>query len=290
MLTALWSHKAGSGVSTTAAAMAVECAKFGEDVLLVDFGGDLPSILGVDAPAVGVAQLVAPLADGRADSVDAVARVAESVGGGLWLIGRGLDTSLNERHIDVSDVARFMARLRADHRRVIVDMGDVAVSAVGEAFLQMADRSILISRLCGLSLHRAPRAGPNLARSGRGRCGRGATGWAHRCRRGGGPGRRPIRSHENPPAVSSVNSAPGRGRRMNGAMLARGLGAPDVVALARDVRGYLNSTAPEGRWDEQRVYAALIEVAPLLSAADALTWWVLVRCIRCCRWRAFRTF
>lgn len=154
MLTALWSHKAGSGVSTTAAAMAVECVKFGEDVLLVDFGGDLPSILGVDAPAVGVAQLVAPLADGRADSVDAVARVAESVGGGLWLIGRGLDTSLNERHIDVSDVARFMARLRADHRRVIVDMGDVAVSAVGEAFLQMADRSILISRLCGLSLHR----------------------------------------------------------------------------------------------------------------------------------------
>ena len=58
---------------------------------------------------------------------------------------------------------------------------------------------------------------------------------------------------------------------MNGAMLARGLGAPDVVALARDVRGYLNSTAPEGRWDEQRVYAALIEVAPLLSAADART-------------------
>ena len=54
MLCCCWSPKGGSGTTVVAASLGLELAAFGWSVVLVDLGGDLPALLGVEASQEGL--------------------------------------------------------------------------------------------------------------------------------------------------------------------------------------------------------------------------------------------
>lgn len=89
MLT-LWSAKGGVGCSTVASALALTAsrqrgARSRAEVLLVDLGDDLPAVLGIESPTLGVADWLAePLA-----APDALNRIEVPVAPGVQLLPTG---------------------------------------------------------------------------------------------------------------------------------------------------------------------------------------------------------
>lgn len=156
MLVTCWSVKGGSGTTVVATALAAVLGRRGEGAtLLVDLEGDVPTVLGIPEPdGPGVADW---LAAADAVGVAAVDRLRRPAADGIDLVWCG------RRMVGGPDRARLLAEhLRGLDGPVVVDVGAVsAPAAAGEgdgarrAVLECADRSLLVTRPCFLSLRRA---------------------------------------------------------------------------------------------------------------------------------------
>lgn len=143
MLIAYWAAKGGSGATVLAAAHALRLAA-STPTLLVDLDGDLPAALGVPEPAAGVAEWTVA---GDRVPVDALDRIAVSVGPNLQLIGRGAGTIAADRADVLADLL-----VRSPHT-VVVDGGS-RPGTVAAAAIRRAHRSILVTRACYLAIRR----------------------------------------------------------------------------------------------------------------------------------------
>jgi hypothetical protein len=156
MFIVCWSAKGGSGTTVVAAALAVLLARADghRPTTIVDLGGDVPAALGTAAPTgPGVAEwLAAPSAPD-----DALVRLAAPTSDGLQVVHRGVGDDSGgppDRWPSVPDWERIaracVAGAGAGH--VILDAGrDVPDAVVHDA----ADRSVLVTRACYLSLRRS---------------------------------------------------------------------------------------------------------------------------------------
>lgn len=185
MLWCFWTAKGGAGCSVVAAAIAMRSAQQ-RDTLLVDLGGDLAAILGVEPPSLGMQQwLMEPQAP-----PDALSRIEVEVTPGLRLLSFGIASrSLPSLEVVGSHVVSdpklvssggpplpdpsfkttprtyVLARLlQADHRLVIVDVGlrsgnvvsnSATCHEIANMLLAQAQRSTLVTRSCFISLSRA---------------------------------------------------------------------------------------------------------------------------------------
>jgi hypothetical protein len=146
VLYTLWSAKGGSGATVTAALLALALGE-PAGVLLVDLAGDLPGVLAVPDPPVGVGDLEGT--DGLRP--DALRRAEVPVTAEVSLLGRGSGAA-------GPAIGPLLDLLAADPRPVVVDAGTVprAVdpverSAVVEA-VRRADRSLVVVRPCYLGV------------------------------------------------------------------------------------------------------------------------------------------
>jgi hypothetical protein len=154
MLVALWGVRGGSGVTTTAAALAVVMSS-DRHVLAVDLAGDLPELLpAAGAADPGVAEWLRAGA-GRPRLGLWPGRTVPA-GTGLELAPRGLG------HLDGGRAALAMVReLEGESREVIIDCGmlgvgglEPSVRTAGHVLSRGAHRSVLVTRACRLSMRR----------------------------------------------------------------------------------------------------------------------------------------
>ena len=161
--TAVWSAKGGSGVTVTAALLGAANAQQ-HSTVLVDFCGDLPAALGVPEPAFGVTDW---LMSGEEDGQQGLDRLLIKVFDGLLLLPRG------DRPLACADRATaLVGRLASKHRAVICDLGCLSYTGASEsrdaealpadiqtrrAVARSAQRSLLVTQACFLSLRRACR-------------------------------------------------------------------------------------------------------------------------------------
>jgi hypothetical protein len=152
MLVACWSAKGGSGSTSIAASLAVIAADSGQVPLAVDLGGDLASVFGSAAPAgPDLHQWLEAAPDVGADTLH---RVVTDLGGIDLLTAQPHSTASPGR---IADLVTWLKQL---DRPVIADVGCVD-TALAHALVDQADRPLLVTRLCYLSLRRAiasPRA------------------------------------------------------------------------------------------------------------------------------------
>jgi hypothetical protein len=148
---AFWSPKGGSGTSVTAAAVAVQAARTGGPVRLVDLRGDLPAVLGLGAePATGVADW---LAAGPTAPTDALDRLGVEIVPGLSLVPRGRPQGLLAAPLAAEAGAALGVALR-DGPLTVVDVG-MPDTVVARALVEVADISLAVLRECYLALRRA---------------------------------------------------------------------------------------------------------------------------------------
>jgi MinD-like ATPase involved in chromosome partitioning or flagellar assembly len=156
VLTACWSVKGGSGTTVVAASLVLTLASSGRPVVAADFAGDLPLVLGGVEPAgQGISDW---LRAGPEVPGDALARLAHATAEGITLLAQGREhDAINAVGADAG--ARLAQALRAFRvgSPVVADCG-VARSAAVAAFIEHADRSLLVLRPCYLALSRAVKA------------------------------------------------------------------------------------------------------------------------------------
>ena len=142
MLIACWSAKGGSGTTVVAAGLATLLGRPSSPCRLADLGGDLPSVLGLAEPPLGLTDWLASDA-----GPEALERLEVEVGRDLRLLPKGT-AALD----DGGD--RLVTGLA--HRRVttVVDCGVPGASA-GVAVAAEATVSLLVTRPCYLSLRKA---------------------------------------------------------------------------------------------------------------------------------------
>ena len=147
MLLACWSSKGGAGTTVVAAALALVLGRTRPDgALLADLAGDAPAALGIgEAANPGLAGW---LRAGSDVPPDALHRLEVRAAAGLGLLHRG-DGPLAVERGDV--LARLLAE---DGRTVVADCG-TDPGGVALAVAACATRSLLVTRPCFLSLHRA---------------------------------------------------------------------------------------------------------------------------------------
>ena len=130
MITAIYAHNPGQGVTTIAAALATLTARAGKRTLLVDIGTDLPAVLGIAEP--DQPGLVDYITNPNVTLADIVIPVAEH----LDLITRGEQTPL----LDASTFGHFTGGL--DHYdTVIIDAG-----TTGPGWVHHATARVLVTR------------------------------------------------------------------------------------------------------------------------------------------------
>ena len=150
MLLTCWSMKGGVGTSlvvagVAAAAMAApDGAPLG--VAVVDLCGDLPALYGIGP--VESAGIAGWLRAGPQVPAGALRRLEVMTLGGIALVPRGVGEFAIERAPALADL------LVADERTVVVDLGTHVGHPVGEALLEAADRTVLVTRACPLAQHR----------------------------------------------------------------------------------------------------------------------------------------
>jgi hypothetical protein len=159
MMLCLWSVKGGSGCTVTAAAVGLLGARQRE-TLLVDLGGDLALALGATAaecgplPAAANGWGIAGWLTAPCPPPDALARFEQPIAESLALLPLGTPRQLSAVEPDGERLA-ILARLLADDGRlVVVDLG-LAPSWWHQPLLDLAERSILVTRACYLALARA---------------------------------------------------------------------------------------------------------------------------------------
>jgi Mrp family chromosome partitioning ATPase len=155
VLICVCSAKGGAGATVVVAALAAELARRGEEVLLVDLGGDLPAVLGLPEPAVGLGDWL----DAGPDApVGALGRLEVDAGvDGVRLLPLG-----PRRRWPADRGAALVALVGVEHRTVLVDggLGDGAsesLVALRDALRERAATSLLVTRPCYLALRRAIR-------------------------------------------------------------------------------------------------------------------------------------
>jgi MinD-like ATPase involved in chromosome partitioning or flagellar assembly len=147
MLIACWSAKGGAGTTVVAATLGLVLAQESEvGARVVDLAGDLPAVLGVPVPdGPGLAGWLAAGAD---VPVDALTRLEHPVAPRLALLAQGAPPLADER----GDVLAGL--LAADPRVSVADCG-TAPAGAALALAQRAERSLLVTRPCFVSLRRA---------------------------------------------------------------------------------------------------------------------------------------
>lgn len=153
MLTACWSVKGGSGTTTVAAGLTMTLAGHGRPVVAADFGGDLAIALGVAAPqSPGLRDW---LDAGEAVPDDGLARIGAPAERGITVVPQGRWAGDRDGS-DAVAMRRLARALRAlpSGGPVVADFG-VVDSDASRAFVEEADRSLLVIRPCYLALRRA---------------------------------------------------------------------------------------------------------------------------------------
>jgi hypothetical protein len=155
MVTLCWAAKGGSGTTVVATALALSSLR---PSLLVDLDGEVPAVLGLPEPdRPGVAEWL--LSD---TSADHLAELLIDIAPRTWLLPWQSATSDNLRHSVALRDARWA--LLGDWLRdwssqwgcdVTVDVG---TRVPPEPLATRADRSLLVTRPCYLSLRRAVRS------------------------------------------------------------------------------------------------------------------------------------
>ena len=144
MLISCWSAKGGSGTTVVAAAIALALART-TPTTLVDFGGDLPAVLGLpEADRSGLADWLSACPDVPTDALD---RIAVPVGPGLTLLPRG-------KPLEPGSGAALLGALGGDGT-VVADCGVIEADRPSWALAAEADLSLLVVRNCYLALRRA---------------------------------------------------------------------------------------------------------------------------------------
>jgi Mrp family chromosome partitioning ATPase len=147
VLVTCWSAKGGSGCSVVAAALALTWARAGNDVLLIDLGGDLPAVLGVAEPdGPGLSDWVAA---GATVPADGLGRLEVDVSSGLTLVPRG-DGEL----VDPSRLRVLAGLCTTSARPVVVDAGTVDDRSPARALVTEARHALVVTRPCFLALKR----------------------------------------------------------------------------------------------------------------------------------------
>jgi hypothetical protein len=147
--------KGGAGATVVVAGLAAMLAARGDDVLVVDLDGDLPAVLGMAEPAVGLAEW---LAAGPDVSVGALGRVELATGSDrVAVLPLG-----GTREWPPERTAALVSLLEVEHRTVVVDGGVVGaeVGPLGDlraAVRGAASSTVLVTRACYLALRRALR-------------------------------------------------------------------------------------------------------------------------------------
>jgi hypothetical protein len=155
MVTLCWAAKGGSGTTVVAAALALSSPR---PSLLVDLDGEIPAVLGLPEPdRPGVAEWLASDA-----SVDHLAELLVDIGPRAWLLPWQAATSDHRHETVAGDATRWATLGRWLHDwsnqwgcDVTIDIG---TRIPPEALASCADRSLLVTRPCYLSLRRAVRS------------------------------------------------------------------------------------------------------------------------------------
>ncbi|MEZ5274570.1 MAG: cellulose synthase operon protein YhjQ/BcsQ [Ilumatobacteraceae bacterium] len=149
----LCSAKGGSGTTVVAASLALLHAQRGP-CLLVDLAGDLPAALGIaEPPGPGVHDW---LSSSVADAASLL-RLAVEVTDGLRLIPCGsVPASADAQRVPAERWDTLGMVLSTAHAMVVVDAG---TGGPHPALLPRAERTLLVTRSCYLSLRRVARLG-----------------------------------------------------------------------------------------------------------------------------------
>ncbi|MFT7476086.1 MAG: hypothetical protein ACI81L_003034 [Verrucomicrobiales bacterium] len=162
MFWSLCSSKGGVGTSVVAAAVAIELAKSSLDreVVLVDFGGDQPDILGVaqeDIPGdpVGVVDWLTSNDDVGIDAID---NLLIEVGPQIRVLPMGRRSLIAAGPIEPKRCGELVSGLGSRYL-VVADIGVLAdgISSPGALIAAAGDRITAVLQACYLSLRRAGR-------------------------------------------------------------------------------------------------------------------------------------
>ena len=140
MITVIYAHKAGQGVTTIAAALATITARAGKRTLLVDTGTDLAAVLGINED-----HNRPTLTEYLTDTAVALAAIVTNVTENLDLITRGDRTEA----FGPGDSGTLTGGLD-DYDHVIIDTTPQA-----HAWTRHADARVLVTRPCYLALRHA---------------------------------------------------------------------------------------------------------------------------------------
>ncbi|MBC8194544.1 MAG: hypothetical protein ISR43_03545 [Acidimicrobiia bacterium] len=159
MVVVCWSLKGGVGTTVVSAAIALEACRRGENPLLVDLAGDLPAVLGVDGTGSGIVDWCSATGGAGTEALDGL---AIDVPGGARVVGRG---SAEWGSADPNRLATLVEHLGERTETVVVDAGDIWTSlppggpppALVDPLLDLASRSVLVTRACYLALRRVGR-------------------------------------------------------------------------------------------------------------------------------------
>lgn len=150
MLITCWSSKGGCGTTVVAAVLASLLAADAGPTLLVDLGGDLPAVLGLPEPLVGLVGWTGGTSEVGAQA--GLAGLEIEAHGGVRLLPRGAGVVDRE-------MGPPLARALAGRPRVVVDAGVIGGGDAGAGpaihLGTAAAASLLVLRPCFLALRRA---------------------------------------------------------------------------------------------------------------------------------------
>lgn len=157
MLLVCWSPKGGSGTSVVATGLAIAAARMHADhrargTILCDFDGDIPGIMGLPVPTIGLTEWMAHPAE--FDLEEAVIDHPS----GIRVLPRGSSTLPESVSAAWVRVAGELSRRSSDGWTVIVDCAGRRVAPIESH----ATRSFVVVRPCYLALRRALAGGDPL--------------------------------------------------------------------------------------------------------------------------------
>lgn len=144
MLTMCWAVKGGSGATVVSCALALMMAKAHDGAGLIDLAGDVPAALGLPEPrGPGVHDWIH--AEAAPEAIEALAVAGAK---GLRVVPRG-EAPAELHHARWEPLARYLAE--RDQPWII----DAGTGPVPVALAAAAQRRLLVTRECYLSLRRA---------------------------------------------------------------------------------------------------------------------------------------
>ncbi|MCU1369059.1 MAG: hypothetical protein JWO77_253 [Ilumatobacteraceae bacterium] len=143
-----WSVGGGVGTSVVVAGLALAAVCGGERALVVDVGGDQPTLFGApDPPGPGIGDW---LRAAPGVPADALARLEVDLVPGVALVPRG------SGDLSADEVGGLVAALEAEDRFTVVDAGCTGGGAAASLVAASA-RTLLVTRACPVALQRLER-------------------------------------------------------------------------------------------------------------------------------------